>query len=390
MDQRGMIVLAGNSHPELARAVTKQLDVRLSKTTVHHKTNRETVVDIHESVRGKDVYIIQTGSKDVNNSIMEMLIMCYACKSNSCGKVIGVIPYLPYSAQSKDINNTVMEMLIMAYACKTSNAKKIVGVLPYMPYSRQCKMISERSAIVGKLLAQMMVMSGFTQIITMDLHQKELQGFFDCPVDNLRASPFFITYIVQHIPDYRNAVIVAKSPLAAKRATSYAERLKLGIAVIHGEVKDDEDDDVGRASPPPSFSNRVTSVGIALPPLMGKEKPPINVVGDVGGRIAIMVDDMIDDVKSFIDAAHILKDRGAYKIYVLATHGILSADAPTLIDESPIDEVVVTNTVPHDLQKLQCHKIKTVDISILLAEAMRRIHNKESMSHLFRHVTLED
>ena len=192
------------------------------------------------------------------------------------------------------------------------------------------------------------------------------------------------------IPDYRNAVIVAKSPLAAKRATSYAERLKLGIAVIHGEVKDDEDDDVGRASPPPNFSNRVTSVGIALPPLMGKEKPPINVVGDVGGRIAIMVDDMIDDVKSFIDAAHILKDRGAYKIYVLATHGILSADAPTLIDESPIDEVVVTNTVPHDLQKLQCHKIKTVDISILLAEAMRRIHNKESMSHLFRHVTLED
>jgi len=278
----------------------------------------------------------------------------------------------------------------MAYACKTSSAKKIVGVVPYMPYSRQCKMISERSAIVGKLLAQMMVMSGFTQIITMDLHQKELQGFFDCPVDNLRASPFFITYIVQHIPDYRNAVIVAKSPLAAKRATSYAERLKLGIAVIHGEVKDDEDDDVGRASPPPNFSNRVTSVGIALPPLMGKEKPPINVVGDVGGRIAIMVDDMIDDVKSFIDAAHILKDRGAYKIYVLATHGILSADAPTLIDESPIDEVVVTNTVPHDLQKLQCHKIKTVDISILLAEAMRRIHNKESMSHLFRHVTLED
>ena len=103
-----------------------------------------------------------------------------------------------------------------------------------------------------------------------------------------------------------------------------------------------------------------------------------------------LMDDMIDDVKSFIDAAHILKDRGAYKIYVLATHGILSADAPTLIDESPIDEVVVTNTVPHDLQKLQCHKIKTVDISILLAEAMRRIHNKESMSHLFRHVTLED
>jgi len=184
---------------------------------------------------------------------------------------------------------------------------------------------------------------------------------------------------------------VAKSPLAAKRATSYAERLKLGIAVIHGEAKEDEEEDDGRASPPPpTLSNRVTSVGTVLPPLMCKEKPPISVVGDVGGRIAIMVDDMIDDVKSFVDAAHILKDRGAYKIYALATHGILSADAPRLIDESPIDEVVVTNTVPHDIQKLQCHKIKTVDVSILLAEAMRRIHNKESMSHLFRHVTLED
>ena len=97
-----------------------------------------------------------------------------------------------------------------------------------------------------------------------------------------------------------------------------------------------------------------------------------------------------DDVKSFVDASLILKERGAYKIYVLATHGILSADAPRLIEESPIDEVVVTNTVPHDMQKLQCHKIKTVDISILLAEAIRRIHNKESMSHLFRNVTLED
>ena len=100
----------------------------------------------------------------------------------------------------------------------------------------------------------------------------------------------------------------------------------------------------GRASPPPSrvssaFSNRVTTVGAALPPLVGKAKPPINVVGDVNGRVAIMVDDMIDDVKSFIDAAHILKERGAYKIYVLATHGILSADAPRLIEESPIDEV---------------------------------------------------
>lgn len=149
-----------------------------------------------------------------------------------------------------------------------------------------------------------------------------------------------------------------------------------------------------------------------MPVMTAKEKPPINVVGDVGGRIAIMVDDMIDDVRSFVAAAEVLKERGAYKIYVLATHGLLSSDAPRLIEDSPIDEVgktcqfrflhdriknysvpfkvVVTNTIPHEIQKMQCHKIKTVDISVLLAEAIRRIHNKESMSYLFRNVTLED
>lgn len=113
-------------------------------------------------------------------------------------------------------------------------------------------------------------------------------------------------------------------------------------------------------------------------------------VGDVGGRIAVIVDDLIDEVQSFVSAAEVLKERGAYKIYVLATHGLLSSDAPRLIEDSPIDEVVVTNTIPHEIQKMQCHKIKTVDISILLSEAIRRIHNKESMSHLFRNVTLED
>jgi len=353
-----MVILTGNSHPDLADLVTQHLDSKLGNSSVYHKTNRETMVEIRESVRGKDVYIIQTGSKDCNN--------------------------------------TVMEMLIMAYACKTSTARRVVGVIPYLPYSQQSKM-RRRGNISLKLVAQMLVKAGFDHIITVDLHSKESLGFFDCAIDNLRASPFLIQYVQECIPDYRNAVIVAKNPLAAKRATSYAERLRLGIAVIHGEAKDEEDDLDGRASPPPGppsaaamAARRVTTVGQALPPMTAKERPPINVVGDVGGRIAIMVDDMIDDVKSFIDAALVLKDRGAYKIYVLATHGILSADAPRKIEDSPIDEVVVTNTVPHDMQKLQCHKIKTVDISILLAEAIRRIHNKESMSHLFRHVTLED
>ena len=169
-------------------------------------------MEVQESVRGKNVYIIQTGTKDVNSSIMEMLIMCYACKTSSCKNVIGVLPYLPYCSQTK---------------------------------------MRRRGNISLKLVAQLLVKAGFNHIITVDMHSKESQGFFDCAIDNLRASPFLIQYIQEKIPDWNNAVIVAKNPLVAKRASSYAERLRLGIAFMHGEVKEEDDEEDGRASPPP-------------------------------------------------------------------------------------------------------------------------------------------
>ncbi|CAL8285455.1 unnamed protein product [Boreogadus saida] len=350
---------------ELAKKITERLGVELGKSVVFQASNRETRVDVKESVRGQTIFIIQT------------------------------IP--------RDVNTAIMELLVMAYALKTSCAKNIIGVIPYFPYSKQCKM-RKRGSIVCKLLASMLAKAGLTHIITMDLHQKEVQGFFSFPVDNLRASPFLLQYIQEEIPDYRNAIIVAKSPSAAKRAQSYAERLRLGLAVMHGEAQCAESDMAdGRHSPPcvrnptghpglelPSGKQQAPFPGIELPMMMAKEKPPITVVGDVGGRIAIIVDDIIDDVEDFVAAAEILKERGAYKIYVMATHGLLSADAPRLIEESAIDEVVVTNTVPHEVQKLQCPKIKTVDVSMILAEAIRRINNGESMAYLFRNITVDD
>ncbi|KAM9393714.1 phosphoribosyl pyrophosphate synthase-associated protein 2 isoform 1-T1 [Pholidichthys leucotaenia] len=382
----GLVIFTANSHPssrELGKRIAERLGVEIGKVQVYQEANRETRVQIQESVRGKDVFVIQTVSKDVNT--------------------------------------TIMEMLIMVYACKTSCARSITGVLPYFPYSKQCKM-RKRGSIVSKLIASMMCKAGLTHLITMDLHQKEIQGFFNIPVDNLRASPFLLQYIQEEIPDYRNAVIVAKSPASAKRAQSFAERLRLGIAVIHGEAQDAESDQVdGRHSPPtvkttgaihPSMEipcNQHTPTDnlvrkkyetfVSLLPLtyvffflvlIPKEKPPITVVGDVGGRIAIIVDDIIDDVDSFVAAAETLKERGAYKIFVMATHGLLSSEAPRFIEESSIDEVVVTNTIPHELQKLQCPKIKTVDISMILSEAIRRIHNGESMSYLFRNIGVDD
>ncbi|XP_051987769.1 phosphoribosyl pyrophosphate synthase-associated protein 2 isoform X1 [Xyrauchen texanus] len=355
-DKGGLVIFTANSNPsskELAKRISERLGVELGKVRVYQEANRETRVQIEESVRGKDVFIIQTVSKDVNTAIMELLVM--------------------------------------VYACRTSCARNIIGVIPYFPYSKQCKM-RKRGSIVSKLLASMMCKAGLTHLITMDLHQKEIQGFFNLPVDNLRASPFLLQYIQEEIPDYRNAVIVAKSPASAKRAQSFAERLRLGIAVIHGEAQDAESDLVdGRHSPPPTVKNiGAIHPSLEIPLLIPKEKPPITVVGDVGGRIAIIVDDIIDDVDSFLAAAETLKERGAYKIFVMATHGILSSDAPRLIEESAIDEVVVTNTIPHEIQKLQCPKIKTVDISMILSEAIRRIHNGESMSYLFRNIDMDD
>uniref|UniRef100_A0A8B9J5H6 Phosphoribosyl pyrophosphate synthetase-associated protein 1 n=1 Tax=Astyanax mexicanus TaxID=7994 RepID=A0A8B9J5H6_ASTMX len=238
------------------------------------------------------------------------------------GQTIFIIQTIP-----RDVNTAIMEMLVMAYALKTSCAKNIIGVIPYFPYSKQCKM-RKRGSIVCKLLASMLAKAGLSHIITMDLHQKEIQGFFSFPVDNLRASPFLLQYIQEEVSKhYRQRWMI----------TSHQTKLNCLNLCTRSKA-----------------------------------------------------DDIIDDVEDFVAAAEILKERGAYKIYIMATHGLLSADAPRLIEESAIDEVVVTNTVPHEVQKLQCPKIKTVDVSMILAEAIRRIHNGESMAYLFRNITVDD
>jgi phosphoribosylpyrophosphate synthetase len=368
-----MVILTGNSHPEFAKQVAFHLGLDIGKCTVYYKSNRETRIELDETVRGRDVYIIQTGTKNVNNDIMEAMVMCYACK--------------------------------------TADARRISVAMPYLPYCKQNKM-RKRGSIVCQLIARMLCRTGISQLITMDLHTKEIQGFFDVPVDNLRASPFLIKYIEENVPNYRNGVIVARNPVAVTRATSYADRLRMSLAVIHGEDKDESEANDGRTSPPPQMSNSSSQTPVfegvsfgerprkkseslrtaieLLPLMLAKEKPPMNVVGDVDGRIAIIVEDLVDDVGQFVTAAELLHDRGASKIYVVATHGLLSSNSPQQLENSHIDEVVVTNTVPHEAQKKQCSKIKTVDVSLLMAEALRRIHNNESMSYLFTNIPKDD
>uniref|UniRef100_A0A8B9GWH8 Phosphoribosyl pyrophosphate synthetase-associated protein 1 n=1 Tax=Astyanax mexicanus TaxID=7994 RepID=A0A8B9GWH8_ASTMX len=264
------------------------------------------------------------------------------------GQTIFIIQTIP-----RDVNTAIMEMLVMAYALKTSCAKNIIGVIPYFPYSKQCKM-RKRGSIVCKLLASMLAKAGLSHIITMDLHQKEIQGFFSFPVDNLRASPFLLQYIQEEVSKhYRQRWMI----------TSHQTKLNCLNLCTRSKAQENRNK---------TLKNPVVA---AQHPVSLKQ---------------LLIDDIIDDVEDFVAAAEILKERGAYKIYIMATHGLLSADAPRLIEESAIDEVVVTNTVPHEVQKLQCPKIKTVDVSMILAEAIRRIHNGESMAYLFRNITVDD
>ncbi|XP_065066363.1 phosphoribosyl pyrophosphate synthase-associated protein 2-like [Rhopilema esculentum] len=350
--------LKGNTEP-LAVNVAKRLGISLASLSIGFFKNSETKIEIEASVRGKDVFLLQIVDNNPNDAIMELLITSYALKTSCANRVVGVIPYLPYSKQSKMRN---------------------------------------RGAIPAKLIATMLCRSGIDQVITMDLHSKEIQGFFNCPVDNLRASPFLIQYIQDKVPDYRNAVIVAKNPGSAARAQSFAERLRLGLAVIHGDQFEADSEIVdGRHSPPPERTRRISKsmysevASELIPPGMHiKTKQPMNLVGDVDGKIAIIVDDIVDDVSPLVMAARLLKERGAYTIYVMATHGLLSSNAPSMVEDSCIDEVIVTNTIPSTEKEAKCTKIKSVDISAILAEAVRRIHNGESMSYLFRDIPLED
>ncbi|KAF9547366.1 hypothetical protein KI688_009431 [Linnemannia hyalina] len=252
-----------------------------------------------------------------------------------------------------EINDNLMELLIMINACKTASARRITAIIPCFPYARQDKKDKSRAPITAKLIANMLTVAGANHVITMDLHASQIQGFFNVPVDNLYAEPSTLKYIVENIPDYKNGVIVSPDAGGAKRATSIADRLDLDFALIHKERKK---------------ANEVSRMVL---------------VGDVKGKIAILVDDMADTCGTLGLAAKTLAENGAIKVYAIVTHGILCGKAVQVINDSVLTKVVVTNTVPHEDKKKVCPKLDTIDISGTLAEAIRRTHNGESVSFLF-------
>ncbi|CAI2171968.1 5661_t:CDS:2 [Funneliformis geosporum] len=317
-------VFSGSSHPELAEFICEKLGIPPAPVTLKKFSNQETSVEIGCSVRNEDVYIIQSGSNNVNDHLMELLIMISACKGSSASRI----------------------------------------------------------TVVANLLS----VAGVDHIITMDLHASQMQGFFNKPVDNLYAEPSIAKWIQDSVPEYINGVVVSKNAGGAKRVTSLADRLKIDFALIHTDctranlitsivdekLNDENDEEVTLSKDALSVDEETSST--------------ITLVGDVAGKVVFIVDDMVDKSGSFIAAAeHLMKKCNAKRVYVIATHGILSGDSIKEIERcKSIHQLVITNTfpIPHE-KRCQSTKIVIIDVSATLAEAIRRTHNGESISYLF-------
>lgn len=417
-EMRKCKVFVGNSHRELGDLICSKLGIEPAPCTLKKFSNGETSVQIGVSVRDEDVYVIQSGSGDINDHIMELLIMVSACRGGS--------------------------------------AKKITAVIPQFPYSKQSKMKKHRGAITARMLANLLIMAGADHIISMDLHASQMQGFFTKPVDNLYGAPSLARWIKENVEDYENAVVVSKNPGGTKRVTALADSLKINFAMIHTDRRRGDNDFLAtKKKTIPSrrqsmarrrssakredadeeeeliYSNGLQTARVVQGHVVGDDYIPeavdeesvlsddeepipndknsyalggtydaadsdeefepeapeklITLVGNVKGRSVIILDDMIDRPGSFIAAAeHCRLNCGATKVYIAATHGLFIDDCLEQLNACPyIHKVIVTNTYPLTEEKKKVEKLVTIDVSSIFAECIRRDHYGESISVLF-------
>jgi ribose-phosphate pyrophosphokinase len=268
-----------------------------------------------------------------------------------CENVRGRDAYIVQSTCAPT-NNNLMEMLIMMDALKRASAAKITAVIPYYGYARQDRKAAPRTPITSKLVADLITTAGADRVVTVDLHAGQIQGFFNIPVDNLYAAPVIVEYIKKEF-DGQNIIMVSPDAGGTERARAFAKRIGCTLAVI----------DKRRSAP------NVAEV--------------MHVIGDVRDKVCILLDDMIDTAGTLTHGARALKQHGAGKIYACATHGVLSGPAIQRINDSDITQVVLTNTIQLGDKAEQTSKIRLLSVAPLLAEAIRRIHEDESVSSLF-------
>ncbi len=253
-----------------------------------------------------------------------------------------------------DANTNLMELLIMADALKRASAGSITAVIPYYGYARQDRKSASRVPITAKLVADLIEAAGVTRVVSMDMHAGQIQGFFSIPFDHLYAAPVLLEHMRRRFDgDAQNVVIVSPDAGGVERARAYSKRLGSTLGIV----------DKRRTKP------NVAEI--------------MNVIGEVQGKIAVLLDDMIDTAGTLTQASNALMDKGATKVYAYATHAVLSGPAVERITKSPIEEVVVTDSIPFGSAAAACPKIKALSVAGLLAEAIRRIHHADSLSSLF-------
>ncbi len=248
------------------------------------------------------------------------------------------------------VNDHLMELVILADALRRASARRITAVIPYYGYARQDRKVAPRVPISAKVVAEMLMAVGVRRVLCMDLHAGQIQGFFNIPVDHLYAAPVLIKYIKEHFDDF---IMISPDAGGVERTRAFAKRLNCGLAII----------DKRRDRP--------------------NHSEAMHVIGDVKGKIAILLDDMVDTAGTLCSGAETLLQNGAREIHACCSHAVLSGPAVQRITDSAIKSLVVTNTIPLQENARACDKIQVLSVSALLAEAIYRIHNEDSVSSLF-------
>ncbi len=304
---------SGMGNRELAGKIAEDLGIPVGEMLVQRFLDGEFYVQVNESVRGDDVFLLQSAAAPVNEHLMELLIMIDSCKRAS--------------------------------------ARRVNVVMPYYFYARQDRKVKPREPVSAKLVANLLTIAGASRILTIDLHSGQIMGFFDIPADHLYAGPIIADYLIKNVP-VEGAVVVSPDVGGVARARALAEFLGAPLAII------------AKRRPAPN------------------QCEVIEVIGDVSGRTAIIIDDLIDTGGSVISGANELLSRGAREVYVACTHAVFSGDASERLLASSIKRIIVTDTIPLPEEKRDS-KIVVVSVAGLLADAIRRIHTEGSVSELF-------
>lgn len=313
-------IIAGNSNIQLSKNIAESLKTSLVQSKVVNFSDGEINVDISETIRGEDVFVVQS-----------------VCQTNEL-----------------TVNDSLMELLIIIDALKRASAGRITAVIPYYGYARQDRKAKSRDPITAKLVADLITVAGANRALTMDLHAPQIQGYFDIPVDHLLGLPVLTKYYDKREFD-GELVIVSPDVGSVKRARAFAEKLSLDVPMAI----------IDKRRP----AQNVSEV--------------LSVIGEVKGKIAILVDDMIDTAGTIVNAANKLMELGTKEVYACCTHGVFSGEALEKINSSPIKEIVFLNTISKNDICQNNPKFRMLSVAPIFAEAIRRIHHSKSLSPLF-------